>query len=77
MKHLFILNPVAGNKDRSVIISEAVDKLHLENCEKYVTVCAKDAIREVAEQLKNTDEHLRITGPTETLISLWAVGGNI
>lgn len=60
MKHLFILNPVAGNKDRSVIISEAVDKLHLENCEKYVTVCAKDAIREVAEQLKNTDEHLRI-----------------
>lgn len=60
MKHLFILNPVAGSKDRSGIISEAVEKLNLENSEKYVTVCAKDAIREVCEQLKNTDEHLRI-----------------
>ncbi len=60
MKHLFILNPVAGMKDRSNMISEVVDKLRLENYEKYVTVCAKDAIREVAEQLKNSSEHIRI-----------------
>lgn len=60
MKHLFILNPVAGSKDRSGLITDAVKKLGLENTEEYVTVCAKDAIREVQEQLESSDEHIRI-----------------
>ncbi len=60
MKHLFILNPVAGNKDRSVTIGEAVKKLVLPNAEVYVTVCAKDAVREVQKRLSETEEHLRI-----------------
>lgn len=60
MKHLFILNPVAGSKDRTAVITQAVEKLGLEKVSVYVTVCAKDAIREVGEQLENADEHVRI-----------------
>lgn len=60
MKHLFILNPVAGSKDRSRIIADAAEKLGLENTELYVTACAKDATREVQEQLENSAEHIRI-----------------
>lgn len=60
MKHLFILNPVAGSKDRTAVITQAVEKLGLEKASVYVTVCAKDAIREVGEQLENADEHVRI-----------------
>lgn len=60
MKHLFILNPVAGTKDRTKMISQAVSKLDFPNAELYTTVCAKDAIRKVQESLASADDHIRI-----------------
>lgn len=60
MKHLFILNPVAGSKDRTKIVSQAVSKLDIESVELYTTVCAKDATRKVQEALATEKDHLRI-----------------
>lgn len=60
MKHLFILNPVAGSKDRTKVISAAVERLGLSDAETYTTVCAKDATREVQEQLASATDHIRI-----------------
>lgn len=60
MKHLFILNPVAGTKDRTEMISRAVSKLGISDTELYTTVCAKDATRKVQETLAAAKDHVRI-----------------
>ena len=60
MKHLFIINPVAGSKDRSGLITEAINSLDIENKSVYITECHKDAVRAVKERLENETEHIRI-----------------
>ena len=51
MKHLFIVNPAAGKKNRSSVIADAVARLGLSGAEIYVTACPKDAVREVCDRL--------------------------
>lgn len=60
MKHLFIVNPAAGKKNRSSVIADAVARLGLGGSEIYVTACPKDAVREVSDRLKKANDFIRI-----------------
>ncbi len=62
-KHLFIINPVAGKKDRTEIISSAIRRhLSNENYEICVTVCPGDATEIARTRLEalGDDEFLRV-----------------
>lgn len=62
-EHLFIINPVAGKKDRSNIIKNAIESLLLlEPYEVAVTTCVGNATEIVMNKLKNMskDNFLRI-----------------
>jgi diacylglycerol kinase family enzyme len=55
MKHLFIVNPVAGGKNHSDYVAREAEKafaLSGENYELYVTLAPMDAVVRVAAEAK-------------------------
>ncbi len=62
MKHIFILNPVAGNgidcDEYSEKIKKAVEELNISDYEIYVTKCERDAY-EYAKRTVSTGEKIR------------------
>ena len=62
MKHLFIVNPKAGGKDKSIAVSRAV-RAAFENrqgeYEIYVTKGPMDAVQKIREEASN-EAHLRV-----------------
>lgn len=61
-RHLFILNPAAGTKDRTEKLKEAITKLKLgEGCDIYVTDGVRAAENEVIRYLgEHSDDFVRI-----------------
>lgn len=62
MKHLFIVNPIAGGKDKSIAVSRAVRAAFQgreDDWEIYVTKAPMDAPRKIREEAAKAD-HLRI-----------------
>jgi len=60
MKHIFIINPQAGQHDSTEEIRQQVDALRDEaDCEIYVTRCAGDATQYVRQRCQNGNEPLR------------------
>lgn len=62
MKHLFIVNPVAGGRDKTSAVREKVRKAFEKRggeYEIYVTKAPMDATRKIAEESKS-GEHLRV-----------------
>lgn len=61
MRHLFIINPKAGSKDRSRMVMDTIKRRNPQNHEIYVTHCAKDAVGAVYDRLfMQEDEHTRV-----------------
>ena len=59
MKHLFIVNPVAGGKDRTPEVAaqaEAVLGAAGLDCEIYVTKAPMDAVDKIREEAKTCDD---------------------
>lgn len=68
-QHLFIVNPVAGKKDRTGIIKKAVERLLLvEPYEIAVTKCVGDATEIVKSRLDKLS--------AETFLRIYACGGD-
>ena len=62
MKHLFIVNPTAGGKDKTMEVSLAVRKALRDSADEYevyVTTAPMDAAEKIREEAKNCD-HLRV-----------------
>ncbi|MCK9536997.1 MAG: YegS/Rv2252/BmrU family lipid kinase [Bacilli bacterium] len=61
MKHIFVINPVAGKKDSTAEIKEAINKtLHSEDCVIYITKKSMDACNFVRDYAADhQDEELR------------------
>lgn len=62
MKHLFIVNPKAGGKDKSIAVTRAVREAFQnrdEEYEMYVTQGPMDAVRKIQREAAN-GEHLRV-----------------
>ena len=63
MKHIFIVNPAAGRKDRSRKLTELIKSgAHGTNFEIYQTRCAGDATRFVSEYCKQYNGPVRFYG---------------
>lgn len=59
MKHLFIVNPTAGGKDKTEFVRSAVEKVLNDSCEDfevYVTKAPLDATRKIQEDAKLFDK---------------------
>jgi YegS/Rv2252/BmrU family lipid kinase len=68
-KHLFIINPVAGKKDRSGIIKKAIERmLMIEPCETVVTTCVGDATEIVKDRLEKL--------PEDSFLRIYSCGGD-
>lgn len=68
-RHLFVINPVAGKKDRSGLIRKAVERMLLiEPYEIEVTKCVGDATEIVKEKLD--------TLPSDAFLRIYACGGD-
>lgn len=62
MKHLFIVNPVAGGRDKTSTVREKVRKAFEQRggeYEIYVTKAPMDAVRKIAEEAES-GKHLRV-----------------
>ena len=68
-QHLFVINPVAGKKDRSGVIRKAVERMLLiEPYEIVVTTCAGDATEIVKSRLERLSD--------ENFLRIYACGGD-
>lgn len=68
-QHLFVINPVAGKKDRSGLIRKAVERMLLfEPYEIEVTKCAGDATEIVKSRLEAL--------PADAFLRIYACGGD-
>ena len=59
MKHLFIINPAAGGKDKTGLVRERVEAAFRgreEDCELYVTAGPMDAVRKIREAAEQGGE---------------------
>ncbi|MBP5210167.1 MAG: hypothetical protein J6125_04820, partial [Clostridia bacterium] len=59
MKHIFIVNPAAGKRDATPVVSRAVEAVSGYDCELYRTTAPRDATRYVRLRCRESGEPMR------------------